>query len=163
MCHSNDTHHRHSAGCKFTRNANTLKCFIIYPQLNKNLPTSVIQLAHKRAKIFFQSLKHSFLEINEIVQCKQVAIFRNKHTHSNQTIAQQNIIKACFIRMVNGFCGLTKRWVACRSSLTYSVSHSFSNMPSFSSTFIVLFCLLRGTFRCLRTGLDIPNCMKSEE
>ena len=61
-CHSHDAHQRHRAGCKFTRNAYTNKRFIIRPQLNNNLPTSVIQLTHKRATIVFNQkiIKHSF-------------------------------------------------------------------------------------------------------
>ena len=60
----------HRAGCKFTRHAYTQKHFIIRPQLNNNPPTCVIQLAHKRAIIFFNQkiIKHSFLEINVILQ-----------------------------------------------------------------------------------------------
>ena len=57
-----------------TRDVNSLemthKCFIIRPQLNNNPPTSMIQLNHKHAIIFFNQkiIKHSFLEINEILQ-----------------------------------------------------------------------------------------------
>ena len=71
-CHSNDTHQRHCTGCKFTGNAYTHKCFIIRPQLNNNPPTCVIQLAHKHATISFSQkiIKHSFLEITEILQRK---------------------------------------------------------------------------------------------
>ena len=70
LCHSNDAHQRHRAGCKFTRIAYTHNRFIIRPQLNNNPPTNVLQLAHKRATTFFNQkiIKHSFLEINEILQ-----------------------------------------------------------------------------------------------
>ena len=70
LCRSNDTHQRHRVGFKFTRNGYTYKCFIIHPQLHNYLPTSVIQLAHKRAIILFNQkiIKHSFLEIKEILQ-----------------------------------------------------------------------------------------------
>ena len=58
LCHSNDVHQRHRVGCKFMHTPTS----VLYDP-----PTSVIQLAHKRAITYYHNIIN-FLEINEFLQ-----------------------------------------------------------------------------------------------